>query len=42
MKEEKTDAPNGTGRFSLSRREFLAIHLFHECAAPRVVMLVTA
>ncbi len=38
MKEEKADAPNGTGKFSLSRREFLTIHLFYERAAPPVGM----
>ena len=38
MKEEKTDGLNGTGRFSLSRREFLTIHLFYERAAPPVGM----
>jgi hypothetical protein len=38
MKEEKMDALNGPGKFSLSRREFLTNRLFHECAAPRVGM----
>ncbi len=38
MKEEKTDALNGTGRFSPSRREFLTIHLFHKRTAPRISM----